>query len=319
MGPKFKRFRITHLNARKSSEALEELTLVRSREDMLIVTEVPTRDNTPTDIQGYTAIYETSSEQVEICAYIRDRSISLIEDIETHPSNILLTTTGNRRVWGFYQSPSKPLRLPEGIKNGTVIMGDFNARHDEILAGQGTNQRGIELLRWIKDNGLEEKGTDEATHEKGGKLDLILTKDTHTACTKIFYNGRIEHSDHTCQSAMISIPIPNIRTPTKIDYRRVNTENLRESFKNNKEASTVKELLRLFEKTANNLPRIKASDKNRLPVDILDARREYKRLMKSKESKIRQEARLAYRKAIREYTKLDIEKTLEEVQDPGFF
>ena len=45
--PMFKHFQITHLNCNQSKTALDELTKIRARDDVLVSSEVPTRDGNP--------------------------------------------------------------------------------------------------------------------------------------------------------------------------------------------------------------------------------------------------------------------------------
>ena len=64
-----KTFRISHLNSYKRRVALDELTLVRSRDDLLLITDPPLTDGNPPELDGYVLVSAQGSE-ARTCIYI---------------------------------------------------------------------------------------------------------------------------------------------------------------------------------------------------------------------------------------------------------
>lgn len=208
---------------------IDELTKVRARDDILIISELPLTDGQPPQLDLYTPIYD--DEKPRVCAYVKDRSLRFIDKHTTHPNLIQLFLVNNRIVSRAYTTP--PYEIPDYIftpmKEGEVQIGDYNTAHSNFFDGDPDTIRGKQLVRWQKDQKADERGPDYPTHDKGRKLDLIFTKDNRKQVTKIMHNGRIEHSDHDCQSVMIPLRLL-ASTPTKpqVNYQKVNHIKLRE-------------------------------------------------------------------------------------------
>lgn len=80
------------------------------------------------------------------------------------------------------------------------------------------------------DQSAVERSPEEATHVKGNKLDLIITKDVPETdvITNIYHNGTVENSDHKCRSISIPLPIPPATHRTKADNRKLDMEDMLE-------------------------------------------------------------------------------------------
>lgn len=193
-----KTFRISHLNSYKNRVALDELTLVRSRDDVLLITEPPLTDGNPPELEGYVLTNKAGAE-TRCCIYIKDNQERHTSD---HTNDHLSSSIRihDRLIRVVYHPPETPLGTPTPMEDGEIRMGDFNAAHSKWKDTDPDTPTGKELTRWADNQGVTERGPKEATHDKGRKLDLIFTKDTPTSRTNILQNGRIEHSDHKCQS-----------------------------------------------------------------------------------------------------------------------
>lgn len=219
------------MNCRKSRVALDELTKIRPRDDILFVKEVPLTDGQPPNLTRYTPIHHENAPRM--CAYIKDASMKYMVEHEAHPCLVRITLTDERTMGGIYIPPGDD--LPEyaqtPMKEGETRLGDFNAAHPEFYDRGQKTAWGTKLFEWQTNNNCEEKGPDYPTHDKGNKLDLIFCKDTIDHMTKIMHNSTIEHSDHTCQSIMIPLRIrPDLLRQTQIraNYQKVNIPELRE-------------------------------------------------------------------------------------------
>src|SRR5436853_3753560 len=63
--PTVRNIRVSYLNTGKRKEALEELKRVRPLDDILIIGEVPVRDNRPIRLDGFYAIYHEIDPDTE--------------------------------------------------------------------------------------------------------------------------------------------------------------------------------------------------------------------------------------------------------------
>ena len=320
--PLFKHFRITHLNCRRNREALNELTKIRARDDILITSETPIRDETPIQLTGYTSIHH--NENPRVTAYVRDRALQYIETHSTSPDEVTITFVDNRTIRGIYLPHNKPDALTtKPMKIGEVVMGDFNAHHpdwDENV--EKTNTNGTKVYEWSVREGAREVSPPGPTHIKGYKIDLIFTKDRYPTVTKIMHNGSVEHSDHDCQSIMIPLRIPTITQPTKTDYARVNTTELTEKIKgmNLPSPKTSEELITQIEIIRRSLPTKTYRPTIRLAADVLEKRRNLRKAREERRDiEMIKAKRLEYRQSIRDHDNERIVQTLEESNDNDKF
>ena len=321
-----KRLRISHLNCNKSRTALNELTMVRSRDDILLITEPPLADGNPPDLKGYTTISPTSNPDNRTTVYIKDRQMIYTHDHEATPS--MTTIRINKRIIKcIYASPSKkfPDSVTAPMEIGEIRMGDFNAAHPAWMDGDTLTQKGDALHAWSIKEGATERGPREPTHDKGHKLDLIFTKDgtDPNMTTKIFNNGKIEHSDHRCQSVSIKTPYLTDEGETKANYRKMTIPGLIETIKamNLRTPQDAEELINQLEEICKTIPQTEIKDRPRLPIDVLEKRRTLNKCLRRKRAgklEIR-DHRLAYRKSIRDHRNDVIETILEESNDNDKF
>lgn len=307
--PPTKTFRITHLNCANSRNALEELTLIRQREDILLTSEPPLVENIPPEISGYTKIHAEHNPENDIkpriCAYIRDNSIGYTTEYTSTATEIQMRILG-RKLRGIYSQLKKPIHtIYDSMEDGEIRMGDYNATHprwkkDDILTTAGNR-----LVRWMEDEGAEERGPQEATHNFGNKLDLIFTKDTPESTTRMFHNGRVEHSNHRCQSICIKVPRLSQTINNKMDYRRTNTADIGDMIigRNYPKPKDATELSTQLEDIMNHLPKKQVRDRIHIPRQVLEKRRNLNKAIRSKKmgKKEIQTLRLEYRESIRKY------------------
>ena len=322
--PLYKHFRITHLNCRRNREALNELTKIRARDDVLLASETPVRDGIPVQLAGYTSIHHV--EEPRICAYVRDRALQYIETHTTGPDEVELVFTDNRTVRGIYLPHNKPQTLTtKPMKLGDIVMGDTNAHHpewDENVEKMNTNGKAV--YEWSIREGATESSPPGPTHIRGYKIDLVFTKDQYPIVTKIMHNGSVENSDHDCQSIMIPLRIP-ITTTTqtlKTNYARVNTNDLTETIKTMKLPipDTPGELIAQLDKIKDTLPKRIIKPTTRLAKDVLEKRRDLRHARERRQDPetIRQK-RLDYRQSIRDSDNTQIVQALEESDEKGTF
>ena len=320
--PLYKHFRITHLNCRRNREALNELTKIRARDDVLIASETPVRDGVPVQLAGYTSIHHV--EEPRICAYVRDRALQYIETHTTTPDEVELIFTDNRSIRGIYLPHNNPQTLTtKPMKLGDIVMGDFNAHHpewDENVEKMNTN--GKVVYEWSIREGATESSPPGPTHIRGYKIDLVFTKDQYPVVTKIMHNGSVENSDHDCQSIMIPLRIPTTTTAFKTNYARVDTNDLTETIKTMKLPipKTPGELIAQLNKIRDTLPKKNIKPTTRLAKDVLEKRRNLRRAREQRQDpeSIRQK-RLEYRQSIRDNDNTQIVEALEEADENGSF
>lgn len=156
--------------------------------------------------------------------------MKFIEYHETSPDTVSLHLVDNRLIRNIYHPPST---TPAGLiltamKKGEIRMGDFNCPHPSWKEDDPETPQGKVLHEWLIREEAEERSPPDATHTRGRKLDLIITKDDpkNDIVSKIFHNGHVEHSDHSCQSIMIPLTIPLETIPAKTNYRKINMEAL---------------------------------------------------------------------------------------------
>ena len=320
--PLFKHFRITHLKCRRNREALNELTKIRARDDVLIASETPVRDGIPIQLAGYTSIYHV--EDPRICAYVRDRALQYIETHTTTPDEVELVFTDNRTIRGIYLPHNKPQTLTtKPMKIGDVVMGDFNAHHPEWDENVETmNNNGKTVYEWSVREGAIESSPPGPTHVRGYKIDLIFTKDQYPVVTKIMHNGSVENSDHDCQSIMIPLRIPTTTQTFKTNYPRVNFNDLTEKIKTMRLSipKTPRELIAQLNEIRDTLPKKNIIPTTRLAKDVLEKRRDLRHAREQRHNpeSIRQK-RLEYRQSIRDHDNTQIVQTLEEADERGTF
>ena len=104
--PLYKHFRITHLNCRRNREALNELTKICARDDILLTSETPIRDGIPLHLEGYTSIHHAENPRVN--AYVRDRALRYVETHTTTSDKVTITFTDNRTIRGIYLPHNEP-------------------------------------------------------------------------------------------------------------------------------------------------------------------------------------------------------------------
>ena len=307
--PPLKTFRITHLNCANSREALDELVLIRQREDILITTETLLLDNIPPEIEGYTKIHaEYDSEndtKPRVCTYIRDSSLG-------YTTHHMCTATenrlriDNRLLRGIYSPPHRtPSHVYDSMEDGEIRMGDFNAAHPRWFKTDVRTTEGTRLTRWMDDEGARERGPEEATHDKGHKLDLIFTRDNPDNETTIYHNGRVEHSDHRCQSFSFKVKRTIQTFKDKTDYRKTNPKDIEDLIKaqNYPDPGDAAELGTQLEAIISQLPKKKVRERIQKPLIVLEKRRTLNRAIRSKKAgkKEIQTLRLEYREAIRKH------------------
>ena len=316
-----KTFRISHLNSNKSRTALDELTLVRSRDDILLITEPPLTDGNPPELDGY-ILTNIQGPETRCCIYIKDKQERHTSDHRTDHLSASIRIH-DRLIRCIYTHSGRLQEALIPMEEGEIRMGDFNAAHSRWKDTDPDTPEGTRLVTWMEEQGASERGPREGTHEKGRKLDLIFTKDTPSRTTNILQNGRIEHSDHKCQSITFRAPISYDNTAeTKTNYRKVIPVQLKEDIKARK-FKTPKdstELMRQLEEIRTSLPKRKVRDHIRLNKDILEHRRSLNRAIRNQEDKEKiRDLRLTYRKAIRDNNNTRIEKALEESNDDHRF
>ena len=94
-------FRATCLNCRHNERALTELTLIRSRDDVLLTTETPITDGIPVEIPQYTAMH--AENDARTCIYVKDKSIKYINRHEATRGEVSIDLIGNRKLTVMYQ------------------------------------------------------------------------------------------------------------------------------------------------------------------------------------------------------------------------
>ena len=296
-------FRASSLNCRRSKYALKELTLIRSRDDALLITEVPLTDGRPQEIPGYHTIHHPKNARSAI--YIKDRAIQFIVKQETSVDSVTIHLTGHRSLTSIYQPGGTELS-PETtmpLTQGEIRMGDFNSP-------PGTT-RYFKLKDWMTLNETIEISPDEPTHDGGNKLDLILTKHRpdHPP-TKVYHNGRVEHSDHRCQSISFRIPTkPLDPASTKTNYKKIDTERLFDEAKKLKEPKDYTDLMQQLEQLRSKIDTKTIRETHRLPKDLLEARR---RTRRTRGTDRHQGARVDYRRALRNHVNSEITTKVDE-------
>lgn len=306
--------------------ALDELTKVRSRDDILLCSKVPLRDNNSPNVDRYTPIYH--EDQPRMCAYIKDASLPHVAYHDTEPNIVSIQLTNGRTIKGLYMSPGND--LPDyaltPMKEGEIRMGDYNAAHSDYLDTDPDTPRGKKSRTWQTTDRCDERGPDYPTYELGRKLDLIFSKDTRHRYTRIMHNGTIEHSDHTCQSVVIPLNIhpEEHQEPTrkKTNYRKVNVPELRETIENMKLATPMDpiELINQLDDIRKNLPtKPTNAGRPRIAQEVLTARRNLARARRNKSLNEIQQLRLTYRQSMQEFNNKDIETKLQQANEGDNF
>ena len=321
-----KQLRISHLNCNKSRVALEELTLVRSRDDILLITEPPLTDGNPPTIDGYHLISHEGTE-TRTCAYIKDRSMPYTSKHTAKPNTIRMTIPHNTTLRCNYSAPNT-IRGPEATEamdENEIRMGDYNAAHPDWKPDDPPTTQGRIISDWARKEEATERGPKEGTRGDH-KLDLIFTKGTNIQNkVTILHNGRIEHSDHKCQSIKFECDKQIDDTKhSRIDYKKVDTKQLQEKITNMNLPKPTKpdELIAQLERIQEDLPKKRSNHTNRLPQTIINARRKLNSTLKHKQRygpKDIQEARLEYRRSIRNHGNEIIRTTLQESNDDDRF
>ena len=271
---------MSHLNCHNSKVALDELAKIRPRDDVLLTSECPMANERPTDLRGYISIHEDLGARV--CAYVREGpAASAIIETETHAEKVTLKLTGGRQLTCSYIRPGNDLPPPHNdfMADGEIRMGDYNAPHPEWTDDPGTHRsaRGNLLVNWAIATDARERGPPGPTHDRGNKLDLVFTKDTPTMWTTIHHNGKIEHSDHDCQSISILLPAPPNAHESKPDYRKMDHQMMVDFFKRTARPATPQQLDDLLQQAIQKVPRKRSANQARLNPDVLEARRAVRR------------------------------------------
>ena len=297
----YKTFRATSLNTRRSKYALKELTLIRSRDDALLISEIALTDGQPDEIPGYHAIYHPVNART--CIYIKDKSVRFTVGQETSIDSTTVHLTGHRSLTSIYQPCGATLssEVTKPMTRGEVRMGDYNSPHNTT--------RHRRLTDWMRLNSVIDISPDEPTHDEGNQLDLVLTPNDPQYPTKPYHNGRVEHSDHRCQSISLQIPMPPENPGTKTDYRKIDTEAIIDAAKKMDEPKGHADLIQQLEKLRSTIETREFRERHRLPKDLLDARRN---MRKTQGTDLHQQARLTYRKALREHCNAEISKKVDE-------
>ena len=301
--PKPKTFRASSLNCGRSKYALKELTLIRSRDDALLITEVPLTDGRPQEIPGYHTIHHPQNARSAI--YIKDKAVQYIVKQKTSIDSVTIELKGHRSLTSIYQPCGTELS-PEAnvpLAQGEIRMGDFNS--------PPRTTRYFKLRNWMTLNETIEISPDEPTHDGGNKLDLILTRrDSDHPPTKVYHNGSVEHSDHRCQSVSFLIPTqPLDPTETKTDYKKIDAERLFDEAKMLKEPEDYTDLMQQLEQLRSTIETKIFRETHRLPKDLLEARRHMRR---SRGTDRHQKARIDYRRALRDHVNSEIASKVDE-------
>lgn len=323
---RMKQLRMSYLNCRKSRAALDELTMVRSRDNILLITERPITDGKPPELDKYVLI-STEGPSTRVCIYIKENSMiyTTLHEASERTASLRIKTALVRCI---YMPPSNsgetnPQVYEPMDGGGEIRMGDFNAAHPNWKDDDPTTSQGTKLSNWANREGVHEIGPRTKTHEKGHKLDLIMTNKPDNI--QVMNNGYIEHSDHTCQSVKIPVPYEEKAGETKTDYRKVNLPTLTEIIKEENYPTNKTDATQLIENLENirqRLPTHTISDRNRLTKEVLDNRR---RLNKAKKNKNHKDAyeintlRRKYRQSMRDHNNNRINETLTESNDNNAF
>lgn len=321
-----KQIRISHLNCNKSRLAIDELILVRSRDDILLITEPPITDGITSDLEGYTTI-SGEGETVRTCIYIKDNSMRYTSEHKAKDYTTSLRLSNGRLVKCIYSPPDNDNRNPdvyETFEEGEVRMGDFNATHPTWHDGCRPNTEGRKLKKWMDTKGVRERGPNKATHDKGNKLDLIITKDNSEYTTVILRNGRIEHSDHRCQSIKITITSPDPKTEERrTNYRKMEIYQLTEDIKKMSlgKPENPNQLIEQLETIRKTLPTKTIRERPRKSAEVLNSRRNLQRAIRKGHSGILEirELRLKYRQALRDHNNDKLSKTLDDTNEENRF
>lgn len=121
------------------------------------------------------------------------------------------------RLCNVYSAPG-PINLPalpSPTLQGTIYMGDFNARHPDLGDSTPTpNRNGPRLLDYVKRYGLTRWDTGGATHSRGGTLDHIFTKGLVASRVKCFPIHAL-FSDHIAIGLHYSVSATPLTTVTR--------------------------------------------------------------------------------------------------------
>ena len=205
-------------------------------------------------------------------------------------------------------------------------MGDFNARHatwyDAGNKGRSsTDKKGRELLRWATKRGMREIGKKEHTRKQGtelpSKIDLIFTN----ADAKSYPPQEVANSDHSAIMAKIEEWAGKGEIEKrKANFRTCDWERVKEKMEKAERPTTGEEFQRLMDDAISSLPRKRGDGQNRLPVDLLQLRRETRRMARHKEKHEEYHAlRNQYREKLRDFVNSGVERQLEEADETGVY
>ena len=317
--------KILYLNAGKHERALEEVSRLHRADDIIILGETPLLDDQPIEIEGYATIAEEG--RTDICAYIKEARQHMIEGAETSKGHIIITTRGGWKIVGIYSRGEEGIdTLPPTQTDTMIWMGDFNARHatwyDAGRKGRSsTDKKGRELLRWATRKGMREIGRKEHTRKQGtelpSKIDLIFTN----AKAETYPPQEIANSDHSAITAKIEEWAGKEGTVNrKADYRKCDWERIKEKMGKAKRPTTGKEFQKIMDDAISNLPRKRGDGQNRLPIDLLQLRRETRKMARKKEKHEEYHVlRNQYREKLRDFVNSGVEKQLEEADETGVY
>ena len=317
--------KILYLNAGKHERALEEVSKLHRADDIIIIGEAPLLDDQPIEIEGYVTIAEEG--RTDICAYIKETRQHMIESAETSKGHIIITTRGGWKIVGIYSRGEEGVdTLPPTQTDKMIWMGDFNARHatwyDAGNKGRSsTDKKGRELLRWATKKGMREIGRKEHTRKQGtelpSKIDLIFTN----AKAESYPPQEIANLDHSAITAKIEEWAGKEGTEKKkADYRRCDWERIKEKMEKAEKPKTGEEFQEMMDDAISNLPRKRGDGQNRLPVDLLQLRRETRKIARQREKHEEYHTlRNQYREKLRDFVNSGVEKQLEEADETGVY
>ena len=130
-------------------------------------------------------------------------------------------------ILGLYHPPDAPFdinALKDRLSNSNpnLIMGDFNAHDPTIdIRTSDPNQAGQAVTHLIEDEGMTLLNTEEPTHDRGHRLDLMLAdQDIADRMTRFDINDRVQ-SDHATIITTLDFDGPGRQTRWVRDWRNI--------------------------------------------------------------------------------------------------
>lgn len=304
---------------------MEELRQTKPKDDILIAGEVPLRNAIPLKLDGYLPLFcYDAKERIRICAYVKEDRARYIDRYTISRDLVTLYTTDGWKIIGCYAACDLKFdaELLAPIRPREVRLGDYNAKHvDWMKTRNPTNTRGNILNKWAKIFKAIEIGFPGTTWKGRGdryapsRIDLVWTYQEERGVI-VFENSKITNSDHDCIS--IAVPLPAQGETTKVDYTKVDWEEVANRIRRSFSPTTAD---RLDEELAKIIIALPVKGPNGIINYHLKEPSEIQKATKSLYERWRRSGgypnfQKTNREKLQDFINRDIEKTLFGAEDP---